>query len=82
VRDQAIDLIDRWLEMLEDAVREAQAEGALGPGEDPAQLAFELDAYMLLANAQYVARPGPAPIERARKAIATRLAAAGAPHVS
>jgi AcrR family transcriptional regulator len=76
VRDLAQGMIDRWLRMLEDAVRDAQAEGTIDPGEEPEQLAFELDAYMLLGNAQYVARPSATPIRRARKAIAARLAAA------
>ena len=48
------------------------------PGEDPAQLAFELDAYLLLANAQYVATGETGPLDRARRAIDRRLAAAAA----
>jgi AcrR family transcriptional regulator len=78
VRDAAIAMIDGWLELLEEAAREAQDAGELEPGEDPAQLAFELEGYMLLANARYVARPGPEPMERARAATTARLAAAGA----
>ena len=35
-------------ELLEAAVRDAQAEGAIDPAEDPEQLVFELDAYLLL----------------------------------
>ena len=43
-----------WTDLLEAAVRDAQAEGAIDPAEDPVQLVFELDAYLLLANAHYV----------------------------
>ena len=78
VRETAISLGVRWLELLEEAIRDAQSEGLIGPQEDGAQLAFELNAYLLLANAQYVAQQSPAPMVRARKAIVTRLAAAGA----
>jgi AcrR family transcriptional regulator len=78
VRDTAIGLSVRWLELLEEAIRDAQAEGAIDASEDSAQLAFELNAYMLLANAQYVALQTPTPMERAKKAIETRLEAAGA----
>jgi AcrR family transcriptional regulator len=78
VRDMAISATDGWIGMLEEAIREAQAEGAINPGEDPEQLAFELDAYLLFANAQHVARRSSTPITRAKRAMATRLAAAGA----
>jgi hypothetical protein len=36
---------------------------------------FELDAYVMLANAQFVASGSKDPLERARRAIADRLAA-------
>jgi hypothetical protein len=39
-----------------------------------AQLAFEIEAALLLANAQYVVVHTPEPIERARRAIKRRLA--------
>jgi len=76
VRDVAVKLTEDWLAQLEAAVRDAQAEGAIEPSEDAAQLAFELDSYLLLANAQFVVRQDPAPIERARRALARRLSAA------
>jgi len=76
VRDVAVKLTEDWLAQLEAAVRDAQAEGAIEPSEDAAQLAFELDSYLLLANAQFVIRQDPAPIERARRALARRLSAA------
>jgi hypothetical protein len=34
--------------------------------EDPVQLTFELEAYLLLANAQFVVRRDSAPLDRAR----------------
>lgn len=76
VRDVAVQLTEDWLAQLEAAVRDAQDEGAIDPSEDPAQLAFELDSYLLLANAQFVAGGDARPIERARGALAHRLSAA------
>jgi AcrR family transcriptional regulator len=76
VRDRAVQMTDDWLRQLESAVHDAQTEGAIDPSEDPEQLAFELDAYMLLANAQFVAGKGSRPIQRARSALARRLEAA------
>jgi AcrR family transcriptional regulator len=78
VRDLAISVSDSWIDLLADAIREAKAERAINALEDPEQLAFDLNAYLLLANAQFVAHQSPAAIARAKRAIATRLAAAGA----
>ncbi len=78
VRDLAIRLVDEWFESLVEAGREAQAEGTIDPAEDPRQLAFELDAFMLMANFQYVAHRDCDAIERARRALAHRLALAAA----
>jgi hypothetical protein len=76
VRDLAVQLTDEWLGQLELAVRDAQAEGALEAAEDPEQLAFELDAYMLMANALFVLRGDPKQLDRARRALERRLEAA------
>jgi AcrR family transcriptional regulator len=76
VRDLAVQVIDEWLRRLQAAVADAQAEGAIDPSEDPEQLAFELDAYLLLANAQFVISHESTPITRARHALERRLWAA------
>jgi AcrR family transcriptional regulator len=76
VRDSAVELVNEWNGYLESVVREAQAEGAIDSAEDPEQLAFELDAYLLLANAEFVVTRESAPIDRARRALDRRLAAA------
>jgi AcrR family transcriptional regulator len=73
VRDRAIEMQDAWLEGLEAAIRDAQDEGAIDASEDAAQLAFELDAFLLLANMQFVAKQDPLPMERARRALDARL---------
>ena len=78
VRDELVTFLGEWVRLIEAAVRDAQAEGALEPTEDPAQLTFELEAALLLANMQYVVSRSAEPIERARTAIDRRLAAAGA----
>ena len=75
VRDLAVQVANDWLAQLEAAVRDAQAEGAIDPSEDPAQLAFELNAYLLLANAQFVISRESTPFDRARRALERRLAA-------
>jgi AcrR family transcriptional regulator len=73
VRDRLVAFLGDWLGQIESAVRDAQTEGAIDPTEDPAQLTFEIEAALLLANAQYVIARTPEPIERARRAINRRL---------
>ena len=78
VRDRAVEFVVHWLRQIEDGVREAQEDGALDRSEDALQLTFELEAYLLLANTQYVVTHDAEPIDRARTAIARRLVAASA----
>jgi AcrR family transcriptional regulator len=76
VRDGAVQVLDEFSRHVETAVRDAQAEGAIDPSEDAEQLAFELDGYLSLANAQFAVSQESAPIDRARRALKTRIAAA------
>ncbi len=76
VRDRLVDFLADWLRRLEAMIREAQAEGSIKPELDPGQLAFDLEAALFLANAQHSVSRSAEPIERARHAIARRLAGA------
>ena len=72
-RDGARAFSQRWLMLLAQQVMEAQAAGELDPTADPAQIAFELNAYMVLGNMQFVATSDPAALDRVRQAVHTRL---------
>lgn len=70
----------RWQGLLEDLdtllaeqVAAGQAAGDLDPDADPAQVAFEPDAYMVLGNFQFVASGDRAALAAVRGAIDTRL---------
>jgi AcrR family transcriptional regulator len=67
-----------WLELLAQLVREAQAQGELA-GEDPDQLAFELTAFLVMANTTFVLHDDPGALARGRGAVAARLSGTGAP---
>jgi AcrR family transcriptional regulator len=69
VRDRLVEFLADWLGRLDAAVREAQADGAIDAAEDPAQLVFEIESALLLANAQFVVLRTGEPIARARRAI-------------
>ena len=75
VRDGAAQVLEEFSRELETAVREAQTEGDIDGAEDPQQLAFELDSYLSLANAQFALTRSSAPIERARHALEERIKA-------
>jgi AcrR family transcriptional regulator len=76
VRDRTVELQDYWHKLLEHAVRDAQAEGDLSAAEEPEQLAFELNSFLYLANSEFVVTGKPLPLERGRRAITSRIAAA------
>jgi AcrR family transcriptional regulator len=79
VRDRALAALAGWLDRLTTAARDAQAEGAIAPGEDLDQLVFELESALLLANVQFVAGDGDlVALERARRSRDRRLALAAA----
>ena len=73
VRERISDFQRDWSDLLVQLVREAQAAGELH-AEDPDQLAFELDGYLLMANMAFLLCGSARPIERAREAIEVRLA--------
>ncbi len=78
VCDLAVQASEEWLGLLEAAASDARSEGAIDAGENPAQLAFEIDGYLLMANALFVVTQEPDPLDRARRALEWRLAAAAA----
>jgi AcrR family transcriptional regulator len=73
VREQLVHSLDGWLALIERRVREAQEAGELDASEDPALLAFELDAFMKMGNSLRVLHGGRSGLNRARVAIAARL---------
>jgi len=54
-------------------VREAQAAGSLPGDDEPAHVAFELDAYGMMGNVGFVLHDEPLYLEHARAAIHRRL---------
>jgi AcrR family transcriptional regulator len=73
VRDRLVAFMADWIGRLEAAVRDAQREGELDESEDPAQLAFELESFLLLANTQFTVAQSHEPIARGQRAIERRL---------
>ena len=74
VKDKIASVQQHWLERLRQLIREAQKAGSLDSTEDPAQLAFELEAYLLMGNTAFVLDDDPSHLRRARTAIRNRLA--------
>jgi len=78
VRDRLLVFLQDWLGRLESAIRDAQKEGTIDKSEDAGQLAFELEAALLLANTQFTVMQSAEPIERGRRSIEHRLKEAAA----
>jgi AcrR family transcriptional regulator len=74
VRERISDFQRGWNDLLAELVRQAQAAGQLRTEEDPDQLAFELNSYLLMANMAFLLAGTAEPIDRAHDAIAARLA--------
>ena len=66
VRDRLVDFLTDWLRPTGVDVREAKPKARSTPAEDPAQLAFEVEAALFLANAQHAVTRSAEPIDRAR----------------
>ena len=73
VRDRISEFQRAWNAQLVELIRAAQAAGELG-GEDAEQLAFELNGYLLMANTAFLLYESKEAIDRARTAVASRLA--------
>lgn len=76
VRERINQTYANWMGLLEDLVRHAQAAGEIKRDEDPAQMVFELDSYLLMANLHFVLQDSYEPLERARHALKARIAMA------
>ena len=73
VREKLVHSLDGWLALIERRVREAQEAGELDASEDPALLAFELDAFMKMGNSLRVLHGGHSGLAQARAAIRARF---------
>ena len=73
VRERVAEFLRGWMGRFERLVGEAQQAGDLDPAEEPAQLAFEIEAYLLMANNAFVLEGDPLALERARRALRRRL---------
>jgi AcrR family transcriptional regulator len=78
VRDAISRQRTEWLSVLERLARAAQELGEIDLAEDPAQLAFELQALTAAANTAFILQGDPVVFERARRAVLRRVPATGA----
>jgi len=74
VRDRISEFMLGWIDKLRELIVAAQAEGSIDAAEDPTQLAYELEAAMMLANNLFVLTNDAATLERGRRAVRRLLA--------
>jgi AcrR family transcriptional regulator len=75
VRDEAMTIVNGWLALLHAEVVAGQEADEIDPKLDASQLVFELEAYLFLANTQFVASGDATALEHAHRAVESRLAA-------
>jgi AcrR family transcriptional regulator len=73
VHDRIAEIQDGWTELVRSLLTQAQEQGEIRADEDPDQLAFELDAYVLKGNTFFLLHDDAAYLRRGRTAIARRL---------
>jgi AcrR family transcriptional regulator len=73
VRDRLTELHTSWLRTLQTQYAEVQAAGLLSGEASPEQAAFELNAYLHMANNMYVLYRDAVYLQLARRSIANRL---------
>ena len=73
VREKLRESSGRWLAYVERQVRGAQEMGELRADEDPAQLAFEIDAMLKMATAVFVLHDDEEALVRARRGVESRV---------
>jgi AcrR family transcriptional regulator len=69
VRDRIAAFQRGWMRTLETHVREARERGELDRSADPPQIAFEVQAMLLAANAAFLLQGDPSVFERARRGV-------------
>jgi AcrR family transcriptional regulator len=74
IRERISDFQRDWADRLAQHIRRAQTAGQLRAAQDPDQLAFEVNSYLLMANMASLLNGNTEPIDRARDAIAAHLA--------
>jgi AcrR family transcriptional regulator len=74
VQDRIAETHDDWMHLLEELTAQAKADGSVAASEDPIQVAFEIDAYLLMANMAFVLHDDPTALDRGMNAIRDRIA--------
>jgi AcrR family transcriptional regulator len=73
VREKLAEALGGWLTLLERRARQAQEAGELDAAEDPALIAFELEAFMKMGNSMALLHGDRDGLDQARRAIRARL---------
>jgi AcrR family transcriptional regulator len=73
VKELITTYLSDWYESLATLAASAQEHGELSVDDDPGQIAFELDAHLLMANTAFLLGTDPQALDRARVAIRRRL---------
>jgi hypothetical protein len=73
VKDKITEVHRGWLQLVESLLTRARESGDIDEREEPAQLAFEIEGFLLMANMAFVLYDDPKALARARQAVHARI---------
>jgi hypothetical protein len=73
VKERIVEFTGQWGALFITLIEEARTLGKLREDEEPVQLFFELESYLLMANMEYLVRGERDAVDRARTACHSRL---------
>jgi AcrR family transcriptional regulator len=68
-RDRVLSVLQNWIGLLTQCVRDAQAAREIDPAADAAQTVFEVQAMLVAANFLFVMANDPGPLTQARRGV-------------
>jgi AcrR family transcriptional regulator len=78
VQERVIQYLGKWLELIEQLVREGQELGEIDPQVDSGQIAFEVSSALLMAHSTFPLTGDREVLERAREAVRARTSSSPA----
>ncbi len=68
-RDRVVEVLDKWLSLLQQCIIDAQNQGEIDPKADVAQAVFEIEAMLLAANFLFVMMNNPIHLTQAHSGV-------------
>jgi AcrR family transcriptional regulator len=68
-RDRVLAMLEGWISLFQQCIRDAQARGEIDPAADVEQAAFEVEGLLVAANFLFILRNDPVHLVQARRGV-------------